>query len=231
MQTTLQVRAWGNSPIQRGRTTADEVEERLILAIAQGDKAAGERITESEVAAALNVSRVPAREAMQKLELRGILVGDREKRGLRVADYSPRRIAELFELRLAIETIIFKHVMRPGHDRAPLVRDLNEILKAMGSLSGSGDPVALSSIDLEFHRTVARHSGNQLAAQIWEGLAQHMIIVFCRDWADASDRTGEVQLHGRLIDFVRDGQVSEIEERLLNHFATPRAREDLAAGA
>ena len=35
----VQDRAWGGAPIQRGRTTADEVEERLILAIARGDKA------------------------------------------------------------------------------------------------------------------------------------------------------------------------------------------------
>lgn len=222
-------RGWGGAPIQRGKTTADEVEERLILAIARGDKAAGERITESEVASALNVSRVPAREAMQKLQLRGILVSGRDQRGLRVSDYSHRRIAELFELRLAIETIIFQHVMRPGHDRAPLVGELGEILKTMGSLSGSGDPVALSSIDLEFHRAVARHSGNELAAQIWEGLAQHMIIVFCRDWADASDRTGEVQLHARLIDFIRDGSAAGIHDELLNHFATPLARARSAA--
>src|SRR6185312_2302596 len=95
------------SPIRRSKTTADEVEERLIIAIATGDKAAGERITESEIAAALQVSRVPAREAMQKLQLRGILVGG-EQRGLRVSDYSPSRIAELFELRFAVEKIIFQ---------------------------------------------------------------------------------------------------------------------------
>ena len=67
-------------------TAADEVEERLIIAIARGDKASGERVTEAEIASALEVSRVPAREAMQKLQLRGILVAG-EKRGLRVSDY------------------------------------------------------------------------------------------------------------------------------------------------
>src|SRR4051812_12170949 len=72
------------SPIERSKTTADEVENRLLLAIARGDKTAGERITEAELASVLNVSRVPAREAMQKLLLRGILVGG-VQRGLRVA--------------------------------------------------------------------------------------------------------------------------------------------------
>jgi DNA-binding GntR family transcriptional regulator len=212
------------TPIRRAKTTADEVEERLLLAIARGDKAAGERITESELATALNVSRVPAREAMQKLQLRGILVGGREQRGLRVSDYSQRRIDELFELRFSIEKIIFQHVMRPGRDRGPLVGELNEILETMRSLSGSGDPVALSTVDLDFHRAVARHSGNELAAQIWEGLAQHMVIVFCRDWSSAADRTGEVKLHASLIDFIRDGDEKDIDRVLVNHFATPYAR-------
>jgi GntR family transcriptional regulator, rspAB operon transcriptional repressor len=62
------------SPIRRPRTTADEVEERLIIAIARGDKVSGERITEAEIASALRVSRGPAREAMQKLQVRGILL-------------------------------------------------------------------------------------------------------------------------------------------------------------
>lgn len=221
---------WVGAPIQRAKTTAEEVEERLILAIARGTKSPGERVTENEVAAALNVSRIPAREAMQKLQLRGILVGAPEQRGLRVADYSQQRIAELYELRLAIETIIFRHVMRPGHDRSLLIAELNEILKTMGALSGSGDLVALGLVDLDFHRAVARHSGNELAAEIWEGLAQHMLIVFCRDWADAPDRTGEVDLHARLVEFIRKGDAGDIHAFLLNHFSPPTERLQPQAG-
>lgn len=211
------------SPIERSRTTADVVEERLILAIARGDKAAGERITEAEIAAALDVSRVPAREAMQKLLLRGILVGG-PQRGLRVADYGGQRIAELFELRLAIEKIIFEHVMQPGRNRKALITELEVIVGRMRDLSGSGDPILLSSVDLDFHRAVARHSGNVLAAQIWEDLAQHMFIVFCRDWATASDRTGEVRLHERLLEFLRNGSVDEIDDVLGKHFSDPSTR-------
>jgi DNA-binding GntR family transcriptional regulator len=211
------------SPIERARTTTDEVEERLILAIATGAKASGDRITEAEIASALKVSRVPAREAMKNLLLRGVLV-EGEQRGLRVSDYSERRIAELFELRLAIETIIFQHAMREGHDRAPMLAELEEIVERMRSLSGSGDAVALSSIDIVFHRAVARHSGNELAAQIWEGLAQHLLIVFCRDWSNASDRTGEVRLHETLLDFIRNGSLADLDSVLKLHFSDPAHR-------
>lgn len=220
---TRTVRRPALSPIERARTTTDEVEERLILAIATGDKSFGDRITEIEIATALRVSRVPAREAMKNLLLRGVLV-EGESRGLRVSDYSEARIAELFELRLAIEKIIFVHAMRAGHDRAPMLAALDAIVERMRRLSGSGDPVALSMVDLDFHRAVARHAGNALAAQIWEGIAQHLLIVFCRDWNNASDRTGEVRLHERLIEFIRNGELADLEDMLKLHFSEPAKR-------
>jgi DNA-binding GntR family transcriptional regulator len=207
------------SPIRRPRTTAEEVEERLIIAIARGDKASGERITEAELAAAFEVSRVPAREAMQKLQVRGILVAG-EQRGMRVSDYSEERIAELFEMRFAVEKIIFKRVMRAGRDNSALFVRLEQIVERMAQLSDSGDPLALSAADLDFHRAVARHSGHELGAQIWEGLAQHLIIVFCRDWADTKDRPSEVRLHQDMIDYIKSGPVKDIDSILAGHFGS-----------
>ncbi|MCY0150162.1 GntR family transcriptional regulator [Hoeflea sp. G2-23] len=211
------------SPITRPKSTAEEVEDRLIMAIARGDKVAGERITEAELASALKVSRVPAREAMQKLNLRGILVGG-ASRGLRIADYGPERLEELMELRLSIEKIVLRQLMKEGADNSALITDLERIVAGMASLSNSGDPVELGSIDLEFHRTIMRYSEKSLAAQIWEGLAQHMLIVFCRDWNDAFDRTGEVALHETLIKFLREGDVKDVESVLTQHYSTPLER-------
>jgi DNA-binding GntR family transcriptional regulator len=211
------------SPIQRGKTTTEAVEECLILAIARGDKASGERVTEAEIAAALKVSRVPAREAMQKLQLRGILVGG-PRRGLCVADYSPRRVAELLELRHAIERIFFLHILRDKEGRTALLAELEAIMARMRELAGSGDPIALSAVDLDFHRAIAQHSGNLFATQIWEGLAMHMMIVFCRDWENAADRTGEVRLHEKLVQFIRKGAAKDIDRVLTSHFTDPPTR-------
>ena len=71
---------------------------------------------------------------------------------------------------------------------------------------------------------VAETSGSELAAQIWEGLAQHLIIVFCRDWSSAADRPGEVRLHRRMIDYLKHGSVDDIDEVLANHFSEPETR-------
>lgn len=193
------------------------------MAIARGDKAAGERITEAELASALNVSRVPAREAMQRLNLRGILVGG-ASRGLRVADYGAQRLEELLELRLGIEKIALRSIMRKGVDKSPLIAELEQIVAGMAALTDSGDPVELGSIDLEFHRAIMRFSNKLLAIQIWEGLAQHMLIVFCRDWNDAFDRTGEVDLHEDFIKYLREGDIDDIELMLTQHYSAPSER-------
>lgn len=208
------------SPIRRPKTTAEEVEDRLIMAIARGDKQPGERLTEAEISTALEVSRVPAREAMQKLQLRGILV-EHGQRGLRVADYGPHFLFELFELRFATERIMFQQILRPDYDRGPLIAALEALLDQMAPLSEAGDPVALSMMDVEFHRTIAAHSGSELAVQIWEGLAQHLLIVFCRDWLHARDRTGEVELHRKLLAFLRKGDPSDLDAVLRDHFTEP----------
>jgi GntR family transcriptional regulator, rspAB operon transcriptional repressor len=205
------------SPIQRPRTTSEEIEERLIIAIARGDKLSGERITEAELATAFRVSRVPAREAMQKLQLRGILVGG-EQRGMRVADYSEQRIAELYELRIAVEKIIIQHVMREGRDNSALFSELSEIVARMAKLSDSDDPLALGTADIDFHRAIVSHSGHQLGAQIWEGLAQHLLIFFCRDWSNTADRLSEVRLHKQMIDFLKSGAAGDIDRVLAKHY-------------
>jgi DNA-binding GntR family transcriptional regulator len=210
------------SPIRRAKTAADEVGERLIMAIARREILPGERVTEASLAATLNVSRVPVREALQKLLLRGILVGG-ARRDLRIMDHSEERLAELYELRFAIEKIILEQVMAAGRDNTKLLAELERIVGDMEKFYTSGDPVKLSAIDLEFHRTVALHSGNRLGTQIWDGLAQHMLIVFSRDWSQASNLIGEVQLHETMIEFLRNGSTGDIDAVLRDHYKKPKA--------
>ncbi len=208
------------TPIKRTKTTTEEVEERLILAIALGEKQPGERITEAEVADSLNVSRVPAREAMRKLQNFGVLTAA-PQRGMVVLDYSSERIQEILDLRVALESIFLKKVMAQVDLKPALLDDLERIVDRMRELADSRDSVLLSLTDLEFHRAVATASGSKLGLHIWEGLAQHMFIMICRDWALASDRIAEVKLHLEMLDFIRNGGPENIEDFLVSHFFLP----------
>src|SRR5690348_11814344 len=81
----------------RGRSRADAVFESLRDAIWTGRIGAGERIREEEIARNLGVSRTPVREALQRLQQRGLLaVG---ARGLVVSQLSNSQVLELYAMR------------------------------------------------------------------------------------------------------------------------------------
>src|SRR5262245_7087752 len=88
--------------ILRTRSRADFVYESLRDAIADGRIARGERVREEEIARNLGVSRTPVREALQRLQQRGLLVMG-SGRGLVVAELSQHQIVELYSMREILE--------------------------------------------------------------------------------------------------------------------------------
>lgn len=80
-----------------------KVAERLEKMIADGILKPGERLRESELAAMLQVSRGPIREALQLLENDG-WVEVRPRLGARVRERTEREVWEYFDMRSALET-------------------------------------------------------------------------------------------------------------------------------
>jgi DNA-binding GntR family transcriptional regulator len=83
-------------------TRSDWVEERLRVAILQGELEAGQRLHANDLAQRLDVSATPLREAFQRLASDG-LVEMLPQRGARVADLSTDEAAQIYELRLLLE--------------------------------------------------------------------------------------------------------------------------------
>src|SRR5437660_4459837 len=86
----------------RTRSRAEFVYESLRDAISDGRIAGGERVREEEVARNLGVSRTPVREALQRLQQRGLLVLG-AGRGLVVAQLSQQQVIELYAMREILE--------------------------------------------------------------------------------------------------------------------------------
>jgi DNA-binding GntR family transcriptional regulator len=86
----------------RTGSRADFVFETLRDAIWDGRIARGVRIREEEIARNLGVSRTPVREALQRLQQRGLLVVG-AGRGLVVAELSHLQVVELYAMREILE--------------------------------------------------------------------------------------------------------------------------------
>ena len=83
-------------------TLADQVFARIVDAIVVGDIKAGSPISENEIALRFNVSRGPAREAIFRLEAKGLATRTAHL-GARVVDLSLDDLRSLFELREGLE--------------------------------------------------------------------------------------------------------------------------------
>ena len=75
----------------------------MRAAIVENRYAPGERLVEQRVAAELGLSRTPVREALRRLEAEGLVVSERN-RGAMVRPLSPTEIADLYELRIRLES-------------------------------------------------------------------------------------------------------------------------------
>src|SRR3954468_18403261 len=99
----------------RRRGLADEVADRSGEVIFSGTYAPGAQLREVEVAAALQVSRGPVREALLRLEREG-LVHNEWHRGATVMSLSARDAAELHSLRAVLEDLAVRCAVERAGD-------------------------------------------------------------------------------------------------------------------
>src|SRR4051794_6195750 len=130
-------------PVQR-RTMAEYALEELREAIILGELPAGTPLRLDELAKSLDMSISPIREAVRGLEALG-LAEHIPHQGARVLDFDPDDLRDLFEVRLALESLAVRRAAeRLGADegaaaRRHLVR-LDEARAAGGGRGGVRGP-------------------------------------------------------------------------------------------
>lgn len=87
--------------VARAGSLSEQVYQALRQSIADGRLAPGSRITERQLATALDVSPTPVREALSKLEHEG-LVERSDSRRLRVVDHPAETLHELMEVEVML---------------------------------------------------------------------------------------------------------------------------------
>lgn len=87
------------------QSIAEQVAENLRKAIDDQTLKAGDRLLEHEVCEMMNVSRTPVREAFRILQVEGYLTY-RPRYGVIISEISEEEVAEIWELRIHIESLI-----------------------------------------------------------------------------------------------------------------------------
>jgi DNA-binding GntR family transcriptional regulator len=141
----------------RGPETRFEgVVDALREAILVGRYRPGERLVQEELADAFGISRIPLREALRALEGEGLVVIS-PNRGTIVRPLAPKDVVDLYDLRLALETL----AVRRGAERFADLRaaTAERADQAQQALTG-GDLQRLFHLDRDFHADLAAASHN-----------------------------------------------------------------------
>lgn len=175
--------------------------ESLREAIIRGMLKPGERIMEVQMAEELGVSRTPVREAIRKLELEGLVVM-LPRRGAYVAGISVKDIADVFEVRAALEALAATlAAMRITDDE---LEELERSLVEIAEVSDSQDIEVVVAKDTRFHDIIYRASRNAWLIQIVSHL-QDQVQRFRMATLSRPGRTKEaVEEHKKIVEAISE---------------------------
>ncbi|GAA3738083.1 DNA-binding GntR family transcriptional regulator [Spinactinospora alkalitolerans] len=150
------VRGYLRSKPSRGRTT-EAVTDALREAILDGALAPSTWLREDEIAATLDVSRTPVREALRRLADEG-LAHKTAHHGTVVSPMSMEDILALYVIRENLEGLAARLAATRGEPG--LVPALRKVQARMEALADTGDAAALSRHNITFHRLIREAAGN-----------------------------------------------------------------------
>jgi DNA-binding GntR family transcriptional regulator len=190
------------------------VYQRLRELIVQGLMAPGSRVVETEVATRLGVSRTPVREALQRLQQEGFVVGapGAQQARLTVAPLTRADVHELLNIVGELEGLGARWAAGlPAAKRRTLVKELkvlNDEFHRTGSGRGAAiDHGRLYETDERLHRTIMEAAAGPRLLTLHDSVkpqAERYIRMYISMLT--SDITASVGEHDAIIDAIGEGK-------------------------
>jgi DNA-binding GntR family transcriptional regulator len=169
-------------------SAADDAYDYAKQRILDGRFAAGEMISEGDVAGPTGLSRTPVREAFLRLEVEGML-RLYPKRGALVVAVSPAEIESVMETRLLVEL----HGLGQAVERKEaVVGQLEAVLGRQEALIEKGDDPGFVEADREFHRILVAATGNSILLDLHDSMRDRQTRMGLTAIARDEDRMREI---------------------------------------
>lgn len=154
-----------------GLSRAQRVYERLKDDIRSGALTRGERVREETVAKALGVSRTPVREALARLQARGLL--EITASGLVVATISRAQTLELYAMREVLEGSAARFAAQhAAPSEIALMRTLCDAFP-----EAFGDPPRLARLNARLHGAILDAAHNRYLVRMLEELSDALALL------------------------------------------------------
>lgn len=206
----VSMQAIADSMRGRYRTLEEMVIDAVRQAILGGVFAPGQRLPQDQIAAALDVSRIPVRSALRWLESEGLIVFH-PHRGATVSTLTVDDVAEIYEIRVRLE----KFALRAACERVTPqdLAELQELAEAVDQAHDEANPEVWYQARQKFYRRLYEVARVPRTAQLIDRLRGEVGRYLHR--MRASDSHG----HKVIIEAIKSGDPFAAEQWLDEHLA------------
>ena len=187
--------------------------------------APGEKISVEEVAHGLGVSRTPVTDALKRLASDG-LVEIMPRRGTFVSEVTARDVAEMFEVRLIIETYAAELITRNGQIDG-FLQSIEEPIRVMSQATVDddyGDYEAFIEGDRQMHLALVKATENQKLIDMYSDLNVHMHVARAHYLNSVENARQAHQEHEAILAAFKGGDPEQVKQQLSLHITNVKTR-------
>ena len=195
------------------RRLADEVYDQLVAAIMNREIGPDDRLVQEKLAAELDISRTPVREALLRLEKEGVL-RVANSGGFRLAQITEEETLELYQARAAIEGQAAR-ILAARQDKAELEMLRETITEAENLQNPTTEDYFLANRSI--HRAFMAAAGNRFLLEMFDmiwGRAMAFHLFAAIEHADIAKSLGD---HLSLVDAIESGDRAHALEQFTAH--------------
>jgi DNA-binding GntR family transcriptional regulator len=195
---------------------ADEAYHRLKQDLADFVLVPGDRFTENEICARLQVSRTPVRQALLRLQSEGH-VEVLFRNGWRVLPFDFDKFDQLYDLRLLLETTAVRRIC---DDHSRVDRSQLDALAAIWMVPEAGqssDTIEVAQWDEAFHCTLVSAAGNAEMARVHREVTERIRIIRRLDFTKKPRIALTYEEHAKILRAIKARRVEQAVMLLSTH--------------
>jgi DNA-binding GntR family transcriptional regulator len=199
------------------RQTAHEyVREVLRRAILNGELETGSRLVQAEIAATLEVSTTPVREALRDLASEGLIRFD-PHRGAVIAELSGEELEEIYAIRQILEPLAMTQAV-------PAIREstIEQLRKLQVKMTDERHSASFVDLNRTFHMMIYEAAASPRLASIIRSLEDAAVMyIGAALETNPGLRDAAVHDHGEILEAVERRDVDAAVEAIKRHLELP----------
>src|ERR1700704_2948970 len=205
------------TPLVDTSTFADRAYAALkdvIVTLDIYDKPGDVRLDERQIAHDLGISRTPVREAMAQLEREGF-VRSVPRRGVYVVRKTRREVIEMITAWAALESMAARLITETASET-----DIASLRRMFATFEGGTLAAKLdeySEVNIEFHQSIIRMSGNGVLIALAENLFTHMRMIRRKTIGEHDRADRSIRDHMNIIEALEARDTARAEVLVRDH--------------